>query len=76
MLYAYNARAARVWWQQNQPLLSAQANLSVRFIDDEQLNALASLVQRSMVLQATLQDGLIWLSHADQQLEIALEVWQ
>lgn len=76
VLYAYNARAARVWWQQNQPLLSAQANLSVRFIDDEQLNALASLVQRTMVLQATLQDGLIWLSYADQQLEMTLEVWQ
>lgn len=65
-------RAARVWWQQNQPLLSTHANLSVRFIDDGQLNALASLAPRNMMLQ----DGLVWLSAADSQLEIALEEWQ
>ncbi|AHF75996.1 Cellulose synthase operon C protein [Sodalis praecaptivus] len=76
VLYAYNARAARVWWQQNQPLLSTHGNLSVRFIDDGQLNALANLAQRNMVLQATLQEGLIWLSNADSQLEIAFEQWQ
>ena len=74
-LYAYNWRAAQPWWQQNQNKLSQQDNLSVRYISDEQLNALTQLASRSMQLQATIQDGTIWLSDATHHLEIQLASW-
>ncbi|RRZ88180.1 YaeQ family protein [Erwinia sp. 198] len=73
-LYTYNARAAQIWWQQNQSKLQ-QANLTVRFLDDEQLKALTQLASRSMTLQATIQDGTIWLSDEQQHLELRFTDW-
>ena len=76
VLYAYNDRAARVWWQQAQPNLAQYDNLRVRFIDDVQLQQFAALAQRNMSLQATLQDGLMWLSDEQTNLEIKLQEWK
>lgn len=76
VLYTYNSRSARVWWQQAQPLLSQHNNLSVLFIDDEPLTQLGELAQRNMSLQATLQDNALWLSDQQNNLEITLQAWQ
>lgn len=76
VLYAYNERAARVWWQQNEAALAQLENLRVRFVDDEQMNSLAALAQRNMTFQATLQDKLLWLSDDRSHLEITLQEWQ
>jgi len=76
VLYAYGERAASVWWQQAQSKLSGYGHLQVRFIDDETLARLASLAQRNMNLQATLQEGTIWLSDAENSLEISFAEWQ
>jgi len=73
-LYTYNARAAQIWWLQNQNKLQ-QENLTVRFLDDEQLKALTQLASRSMTLQATIQDGTIWLSDEQQHLELRFTDW-
>lgn len=73
-LYTYNARAAQIWWQQNQNKLQ-QENLTVRFLDDEQLKALTQLASRSMTLQATIQDGTIWLSDEQHHLELRFTDW-
>ncbi|WP_338561325.1 YaeQ family protein [Erwinia sp. E_sp_B04_7] len=74
-LYTYNGRAAQVWWQQNQSKLAQQDNLTVRFLDDEQLKALTLLASRSMTLQATIQDGTIWLSDEQNHLELRFTDW-
>lgn len=76
ILYAYSERAAKVWWQQNQQKLSDYDNLSVFFLDDARLAQLVALCERTMTLQATIQDGTIWLSSGDAHLELAFEVWQ
>ncbi|MEI2266193.1 YaeQ family protein [Erwinia sp. CGal63] len=73
-LYTYNARAAQIWRQQNQTKLQ-QENLTVRFLDDEQLKALTQLASRSMTLQATIQDGIIWLSNEQHHLELRFVDW-
>ena len=41
-----------------------------------QLAQLSALAQRTMTLQATLQEGVIWLSGAEQNLELHPTVWQ
>ncbi|TKI05995.1 YaeQ family protein [Martelella alba] len=76
VLYAYNDRAARVWWQQNGTALAQLDNLAVRFLNDQQLTQLAGLAQRTMNLQATLQDNLLWLSDERQQLELSFQEWK
>lgn len=74
-LFTYNSRAAEIWRQQNQSKLRTYGNLTVWYLDDRQLAALSALASRSMSLQATLQDGLIWLSEGENNLEIILENW-
>ncbi|BDH47017.1 hypothetical protein TUM12370_30610 [Salmonella enterica subsp. enterica serovar Choleraesuis] len=76
VLFTYNGRAASVWWQQNQERLAGFDNLTVWYIDNDQLAQLVSLAQRSMNLQATLQEGIIWLSDEQNSLEITLTPWK
>ena len=75
-LFTYNSRAAEIWWQQNKNKCSQFNNLSVWYLDDEQLAKLSAFAGRTMILQATIQDGAIWLSDAENNLEIHLVAWQ
>ncbi len=75
-LFTYNSRAAEIWWQQNKTKCSQFNNLSVWYLDDEQLAKLSAFAGRTMILQATIQDGAIWLSDAENNLEIHLVAWQ
>lgn len=75
-LFTYNSRAAQVWWQQNQSKLAGFKNLSIWYLDDEQLAQLSAFATRTMALQATIQDGAIWLSDAENNMEIHLTTWQ
>ncbi|MGK9174811.1 YaeQ family protein [Yokenella regensburgei] len=75
-LFTYNDRAAQIWWQQNQTKMAGFKNLSIWYLDDMQLAKLSELATRTMTLQATIQDGTIWLSDAQNNLEIQLTTWQ
>lgn len=74
-LFTYNTRAAEIWWQQNQNKLSQFKNLSIWYLDDEQLAKLSEFGTRSMNLQATIQDGAIWLSDNENNVEIHFTPW-
>ena len=75
-LFAYNQRAAEIWWQQNKNKCAQFKNLTVWYLDDEQLAQLSAFASRTMALQATIQDGAIWLSDSQNNLEIHLTAWQ
>jgi uncharacterized protein YaeQ len=70
-LYLYGGRAAGLWWQRNADKLQRFSNLRVIELPEEQSKGLASLVQRSMALQCTVQDGEIWLTCGDKTLSIS-----
>jgi uncharacterized protein YaeQ len=61
VLYLYG-RASDVWWRDQGPALSKLANLSVYLIPPDASQALAALVQRTMTLSATIQEGQTWFS--------------
>lgn len=75
-LFTYNSRAAQIWWQQNQSKCVQFANLSVWYLDDEQLAKVSAFADRTMTLQATIQDGVIWLSDDKNNLEVNLTARQ
>lgn len=75
-LFAYNQRTAQVWWQQNKNKLTSFCNLTIWYLDDEQLARISALASRTMTLQATLQEGIIWLSDGETSLEVTLAPWQ
>ncbi len=76
ILYVYSERAAQVWWQQNREKLNSLANLSIWYMDDQQLGLLSAFASRNMNLQVTLQEGLIWLSDQERHIELQLHHWQ
>ncbi len=76
-LYAYGGRSAEVWWENNARELGKLDKLEVAFIDEDTTKAIAALCERTMQLQATLQDGEIWLSVADgRSLRITPVFWK
>ena len=71
VLYVYG-RNGDLWWGQQRSALGKLANLRVRQVGAEDSAALAELVQRSMRLQCTVQDGHIWLGDGERAIEFAV----
>lgn len=71
-LYTYSGHGAQLWWEQHGHRLAMFGNLSVIDVDPASVQALASLVGRSMNLHCTLQDGMTWLNTPDESVEVAL----
>lgn len=76
VLFAYNDNAALVWKSQMLNKLHPFKNLSVIYITDNILNALANVASRTMTIQATIEDGQIWFSVGDKVLSIEPEQWK
>jgi uncharacterized protein YaeQ len=63
-LYTYG-RSSTVWWPSMQNKVTRLKNLAVLRIPAITLAELAKLHQRTMQLQATIQDNQLWLSSGD-----------
>jgi uncharacterized protein YaeQ len=71
VVYAYG-RGAELWWGRSRAALERMRNLSVVSVPVATSQALASLAQRTMQLQCTIQDGHVWLGDKDGGVEVAL----
>jgi len=76
LVYCYSGNSAGIWWQQNSAALAHIKNLAVLNIPAEKSKALAQLAQRNMQLQATLQDGDIWIADSESSVEVTPGIWQ
>jgi uncharacterized protein YaeQ len=76
LVYCYSGNSAGIWWQQNSIALANIRNLAVLNIPAEKSKSLAQLAQRNMQLQATIQDGEIWIADSAANVEVTPEVWQ
>lgn len=74
VVLSYGGRAAEIWWQGVSGKLAGQKNLTVLSLSPADGQALASLAERGMRLQCTIQDGLIWLGNEDSHIELAPKV--
>jgi uncharacterized protein YaeQ len=68
-VYAY-ASSVPVWWAGLRGKVNRLSNLAVWQVPAAQSQALAGLAQRSMQLQVTVQDGLVWVSDGRQSIEV------
>lgn len=74
VIYTFNTRAAEAWWRQSRDKLSRFGNLeAVRLHIDGDLEAMAD---RSMQLQALIQDGELLLDNGTAHVRITQERWQ
>jgi uncharacterized protein YaeQ len=75
LVYCFN-HAADIWWRGIQNKLSRPQNLQVWRVPTEAAQALAALAQRSMQLQATIQEGTLSLSDSKDSIEIECLRWK
>lgn len=69
IIYTYHERKAKVWWEQQADKLQRFKNLHVFHIDVEGVEA---MVQRNMQLQCNIQDGEIYLSDDETNIDISV----
>jgi len=68
-IYAY-ATSTPIWWKGIADKVARLSNLAVWQVDAAASQALAALAQRSMQLQVTVQDGLVWVSDGTHNVEL------
>ena len=73
-VYAYG-HAADIWWRGIESKLSRPQNLSVFRIPTDAAQSLAALAQRSMQLQATVQEGVLTLGDSAHSVDIECKAW-
>lgn len=75
VLYAFH-HAAEVWWRGIENKLTRLHNLAVWRIPAEQSQALAQMAERSMQLQATVQEGGLMLGDAQRSVSLEPLAWK
>ena len=68
-VFGYSA-STPIWWGGIATKITRASNIAVWQIDSAQSQALASLAQRSMQLQLSIQDGTAWLRDGENAVEI------
>jgi uncharacterized protein YaeQ len=76
VVYCYGGRVAEMWYAQNSGLFERQQNLTIINLPVESTKELARLVQRTMDLQCTIQDGQVWLSDGDESVQVERVVFK
>jgi uncharacterized protein YaeQ len=74
-IYAYGGRGASIWWQGIASQLSRFDNLTVFNIPKATGDALTALCQRNMKLNASIQEGQLWLASEHESVEVVPERW-
>ncbi|MES2973128.1 MAG: YaeQ family protein [Pseudomonadota bacterium] len=75
VVYCFN-HAAEIWWRGIENKLSRPQNLQVWRVPTEASQSLAALAQRSMQLQATVQEGVLSLSDESRHIDIECSRWK
>jgi len=73
-IYAYGGNMADNWWQQNQKHLKQLDKLAVYQVPEQASKALADLVQRTMQIQCTIQDGEMMFTDGEMSVQLVLQV--
>jgi len=68
-VYSFSA-STPIWWNAIATKLTRARNLAVWRVDAAQSQELATLAQRSMQLQVTVQDGTVWVGDGQRSVEI------
>jgi uncharacterized protein YaeQ len=75
LLYCFN-HAAEVWWKGIETKLTRLDKLQVWRVPTERSQELAQLAERSMQLQATVQEGAVTFSSDKGSVHIELQRWK
>ncbi|TMH12289.1 MAG: YaeQ family protein [Betaproteobacteria bacterium] len=68
-VYSFSA-STPIWWSGIETKITRARNLSVWQVPADQSQALASLAQRTMQLQLTVQDGAVWIGDGERSVDV------
>ena len=71
-IYSYGGQASKLWWSHISEKLERARNLTVRSVPQPASKALASLADRAMELNCTIQDDQVWLANGRETVQIEL----
>lgn len=74
VVYSYSGHGADIWWNQIAARIERIRNLAVFNLPAGAGLSLARLVDRSMQLQCTIQEGNIWMGDGKQAVEVQWHV--
>jgi len=74
IIYCYGGRSTEVWWPQINNHLQRFDNLHVINLPKESCEIMAGMVQRTMQLNCSIQDGEVSISDNKQNIDITPEV--
>lgn len=69
-LFTYNDKQAGPWWQLMENHFNRQNNLSVYHIQTQDSEALEKMASKSMDLQISIQDGDVFISHHEHNIQL------
>ncbi len=72
IIYTYGGRGADIWWNQNSSKLERLNNLTVISLPETTSQPLATMAQRTMQLQMTVQDEEIWFADNNNRIQVEL----
>lgn len=72
IIYTYGGRGADIWWNQNSSKLERLNNLTVISLPETTTQPLATMAQRTMQLQMTVQDEEIWFADNNNRIQVEL----
>ncbi len=75
-IYCYSTRSAEVWWQQMAGKLARFDNLTVRHVSAATVKQLGQMANKTMQLQCSIQDGVMWVNSEQNSVEVAIELWK
>ena len=70
IIYAYGGNSVQIWWKKIKGKLVRFSNLTIIELPLEATRSLASLTDRNMQLQCTIEDGRIWIGSDTTQVSI------
>ncbi len=76
VVITYGGPVAEVWWEKNAEKLARLDNLTVLNLSVAEGTALAGMAERSMNLQAAIQDGGVLLTGGEQAVDIHPRRWK
>lgn len=70
VIYGYGGPAVKLWWDAVHSRLKRLKNLEVYSLSPVSCQALAQMVERTLSLSCTIQDGEMWLSGATENVAV------
>ncbi|AOY93212.1 hypothetical protein BKK79_16445 [Cupriavidus sp. USMAA2-4] len=75
-VFTYQGASAREWWKSIAGKAGKLRNVTIYNVHDDAVEALAGMAERAMRLTVTIQDGEIWVSSDDRNVQLTLDALQ